>query len=218
MAAHNDTSLPFDAKTINEHQTTSTNPFVLFQTQNFKSVEASRASFRHEAPIATTHTPSPVWKYGLGTNATTHDQLSHLGLDPSAQPMIRNYRLLIFAIPRPISLVSTINADGKSRDLAPFSCFQVVDHDPPIFVIGFSARATRPKDARRNLLETGECFISVVSEHMIEGVNATSLDVPFGAAVSEWEISGFGPAPSSTVKTETVMEAVFSVEGKLLEM
>ena len=51
---------------------------------------------------------------------------------------------------------------------------------------------------------------------MVEGVNATSLDVPYG--VSEWEVAGFTGVPSSTVKPERVKEAVFSVEGKLLEM
>ena len=51
---------------------------------------------------------------------------------------------------------------------------------------------------------------------MIEGVNATSLDVPQGT--SEWELSGFEPAPSTTVKPERVVDSIFSIEGKLLEM
>jgi len=68
----------------------------------------------------------------------------------------------------------------------------------------------------KNLLETGGCVISVVSDHMIEAVNATSLDIPYEK--SEWELSGMHPDPSSTVKAERVREAVFSIEGKLLEM
>lgn len=59
-------------------------------------------------------------------------------------------------------------------------------------------------------------MISVVSEHMIEAVNATSLDVPY--ETSEWEISGFEPAPSATVRPERVKDAIFSIEGKLLQM
>ena len=65
-------------------------------------------------------------------------------------------------------------------------------------------------------METGECVVNVVSEHMIEVVNGTSLDVPYG--VSEWELSGLKAAPSSTVKPERVKDAIFSIEGKLLEM
>jgi flavin reductase (DIM6/NTAB) family NADH-FMN oxidoreductase RutF len=129
--------------------------------------------------------------------------------------MISNYKLLISGIPRPISFVSTVSKDGGAN-LAPFSYFQVVDHDPPIFVIGFSARAQRPKDTLRNLRETGECVISVVTENMIEAVNSASIDVPYG--VSEWELSGLHAAPSTTVKPSRVEEAIFSIEGKLLEI
>lgn len=129
--------------------------------------------------------------------------------------MLDNYQLLISGIPRPISFISTVSPDG-ARNLSPFSYFQVVDHDPPIFVVGFSARASRPKDTRRNLTETGECVINVVSESMIEAVNATSLDVPYGT--SEWELSGLTAAPSTTVAPERVQDAIFSIEGRLLEM
>ena len=129
--------------------------------------------------------------------------------------MISNYKLLVSGIPRPISFVSTISKDG-TRNLAPFSYFQVVDHDPPIFVIGFTARMDRPKDTRQNLVDTGECVINVVSDHMVEAVNATSLDI--STDQSEWGLSGLHPALSTTVKPDRVQEAVLSIEGKLLEM
>lgn len=200
-------------------RTTSTkSPFELKpKYANFKKVQASRPGFNSTLPITYTKNPDPDWKYGKGSSDTSGLEKGHIEIDPyeDGRPMISNYKLLVSGVPRPISFVSTISKDG-TRNLAPFSYFQVVDHDPPIFVIGFSGRAGRLKDTMRNLVETGECVISVVSEHMIEAVNATSLDVPYGQ--SEWELSGMHPAPSSTVKAERVKEAVFSVEGKLLEM
>ncbi|TVY44770.1 Uncharacterized protein LSUB1_G000601 [Lachnellula subtilissima] len=184
---------------------------------DFKKVQASRPIFDSTLPITYTKNPDPNWKYGKGSSDISSLEKIYVEIDPyeDGRPMISNYKLLVSGVPRPVSFVSTVSKDG-TRNLAPFSYFQVVDHDPPIFVIGFSGRAERPKDTMRNLVETGECVISVVSEHMIEAVNATSLDVPFGQ--SEWEFSGMHPAPSSTVKAERVKEAVFSVEGKLLEM
>jgi flavin reductase (DIM6/NTAB) family NADH-FMN oxidoreductase RutF len=129
--------------------------------------------------------------------------------------MFHNYSLLVSGIvPRPIGFVSTISKNGK-ENLAPFSYFQCVDHDPPVFVIGFSGRPDRPKDTLQNLEETGECSINIVSEHMIEAVNATSLDAPRGT--SEWAFSGLHQAPSSTVKPPRVQEAVFSIEARLIE-
>jgi flavin reductase (DIM6/NTAB) family NADH-FMN oxidoreductase RutF len=73
--------------------------------------------------------------------------------------------------------VSTVSKDG-SRSLAPFSNFRVVGHDPPALIIGFSARPSRPKDTQKNLVETGECVINIVSAHFIEAANGTSLDIP----------------------------------------
>ena len=196
----------------------SSNPFLLKSKYgDFNKVQASRPDFKHCLPIETSKTPDPSWKYGQGVNSTCGQDLQHVEIDPYQveRPMVSNYRLLIAGIPRPISFVSTVSKDGR-RNLAPFSYFQVVDHDPPILVIGFSGRPGRPKDTRKNLVETGECVINVVSEHMIEAVNGTSLDVPYG--VSEWELSGLKAACSSTVKPERVKDAVFSIEGRLLEM
>lgn len=194
------------------------NPFELGSRRaDFKKLEASRPKFEPELPVTVSQTPDPHWVYGKGPNDHKDQPFEHVEIDPYAEDraMISNYKLLISGIPRPISLVSTVSKDGK-RNLAPMSYFQVVDHDPPIFVIGFSARASRPKDTRVNLNETGECVISVVTEHMIEAVNASSIDIPYG--VSEWELSGLKPARSTTVKPDRVQNAVFSIEGRLLEM
>lgn len=130
--------------------------------------------------------------------------------------MFHNYSLLVSGIvPRPIGFTSTLSKDGKPN-LAPFSYFQCVDHDPPVFVIGFSGRSNRPKDTQKNLEETGECVLNIVSEHMIDAVNATSLDAPYG--LSEWDISGLHQKPSATVKPARVHESTFSIEAKLIEM
>jgi flavin reductase (DIM6/NTAB) family NADH-FMN oxidoreductase RutF len=166
-------------------------------------------------PINVTTSLNPHWRYGQGTSSTNQ---SHVEIDPfePGRPRFYNYALLISSIaPRPIGLVSTISATGKFN-LAPFSYFQVVDHDPPVFIIGFSGREGRPKDTLQNLKDTGECTFNIVSEDMIEAVNATSIDAPEG--VSEWEISGLTKADSTTVKAPRVKESIVSYEGKLSEI
>ncbi|KAL4870701.1 hypothetical protein BDV12DRAFT_165625 [Aspergillus spectabilis] len=85
-----------------------------------------------------------------------------------------------------------------------------------MFILGFSSRPGVEKDTLLNLKETGECVINTVSENMIEAVNATSIDAPYG--VSEWEICGLNKAPSSTVRPARVKESVFSVEGRVLDI
>lgn len=184
---------------------------------NFKKIEASRQDFDPSLPIIITKTPKPNWKYGDAAKDATSNEEQHVGIDPfhRDRPTVSNYRLLVSAIARPTSLISTVSKNGK-RNLAPFSYFQLMDHDPPTFVVAFTAGRERMKDTRRNLEETGHCVISLVSDHMAEGMNATALDIPY--ETSEWEMSGFNGAPSSTVKPDRVKEAIFSIEAKLLEM
>ncbi|OOF98971.1 hypothetical protein ASPCADRAFT_513101 [Aspergillus carbonarius ITEM 5010] len=185
---------------------------------DFPEIESKRPPFDHSnPPIKVTQSPYPDWKYGQGVS--NHTSTSHHEIDPYAvdRPMVNNYRLLVSGIaPRPIGFISTVSGDGKTENLAPFSYFQVVEHDPPTFIVGFSSRPGPVKDTYRNLKETGECVINTVSEGMIEAVNATSIDAPHG--VSEWEISGLCKAPSSTVKAARVKESVFSVEGKVVDI
>ena len=108
---------------------------------------------------------------------------------------------------------SHIPPSGSSTNLAPFSYTNVVNHDPPLFTVGFSGGFSNAKDTLRNLEATKECTINIISEHYIEAANATSINAPYGT--SEWALSGLTPAPCTDVKPSRVKEAVFSIEGKL---
>lgn len=191
---------------------------IIDKVADFQKTQASRPDFDRCKKIEVTKHPNPEWTYGQGVQ--THDaSLNHREIDPydSDRPMVNNYRLLVAGIaPRPVGFVSTISGDGKSKNLSPFSYFQVIDHDPPMFIVGFSSRPGREKDTYRNLKETGECVINSVSENMIEAVNASSIDAPYG--VSEWEVSGLHEAPTSTVKPSRVQESVFSIEAKVVDI
>ncbi|KAI2912456.1 hypothetical protein CBS147343_9075 [Aspergillus niger] len=201
-------------------QTAKANYQIVTSHHNFHEAESQRPNFDHNTPISTTKSPYPTWTYGQGVpDNNNSSSKTHHEIDPYAEdrPMVNNYRLLVSGIaPRPIGFISTVSGDGKTENLAPFSYFQVVDHDPPMFIVGFSSRPGAVKDTYRNLKETGECVINTVSEGMVEAVNATSIDAPYG--VSEWEVSGLGKAPSSTVKAARVKESVFSVEGKVVDI
>ncbi|KAL0939868.1 uncharacterized protein CTRU02_206478 [Colletotrichum truncatum] len=192
---------------------------IVERVDKFEEAQAKRPDFDHTGTaIEVTKSPNPTWKYGHGIRSQHPPaEPKHTEIDPYApdRPMVNNYRLLVSGIaPRPIGFLSTVSSNG-SKNLAPFSYFQVIDHDPPMFIVGFSSRPGRMKDTYRNLKETGECVINTVSEDMIEAVNATSIDAPYG--VSEWEISGLHEAPTTTVKPSRVKESVFSIEAKVVD-
>lgn len=98
--------------------------------------------------------------------------------------------------------------------MAPFSYFSVVNHDPPLFTLGFSGGLSQAKDSLRNLLDTRECVLNIISEDFVEAANACAIDLPYGQ--SEWSVSGLTPAETTHVRPKRVKESVFSVEAKLL--
>lgn len=185
---------------------------------DFKKVEGLRPDWDTHAKFHYTKTAAPEWKYGDGANALQGDpKTKHVSIDPyePGRPAPFNYKLLISGIvPRPIGFVSSRSKDGTATNLAPFSYFNMVNHDPPLFVLGFASNLERPKDTLKNIVESGECTVNIISEGFIEAANATSVDAPYG--VSEWDISGLTPVyDCKDVKAARVGEAVFSVECKL---
>lgn len=183
---------------------------------DFKAVEASRPPFEKN-DFHFTQTPKPDWKAGSGANEPSCLEKEHRQINPYAEgrAVVQNYKMLISAIvPRPVGFVSTISADGKSTNLAPFSYFNLMNHDPPIFVLGFAGGMDKAKDTLKNLVDTKECTINIITEEYIEAANFTSINAPSG--VSEWSFSGLHGAKSSMVKPDRVKEAVFSLEGKLV--
>ncbi|KAK0737128.1 hypothetical protein B0T21DRAFT_286805 [Apiosordaria backusii] len=192
---------------------------------DFKSVEASRPPFDTTKTFTYTQTPQPTWTFGSGSNHLSSQQnkeQKHRPIDPYSptRPPHLNYKLLISAIvPRPIAFVSTISPSGEVTNLAPFSYFTVISHDPPLFIIGFASSLSNPdptkaKDTLRQLAESKECTINIISESFLEAANSCAINAPYGA--SEWEVSGLTPVyDCEHVKSPRVKEAVFSIEGKL---
>ena len=187
--------------------------------KHFKNVESSRPPWNADASFRLTQTLDPTWAFGSGASDSGSSlHKSHVEIDPHApgRSTRSNYKLLISGmVPRPIGLISTRSADGAIENLAPMSYTQVVNHDPPVFVVGFAGGLERMKDTLRNLLETGECVINMISEHFVEAANATSINTPYGT--SEWDVSGLTPVACAVVKPRRVKESVFSTEGRLLE-
>jgi 2-nitrobenzoate nitroreductase len=114
------------------------------------------------------------------------------------------YKLITGSVmPRPIALVTTLNADG-SVNAAPYSAFNYMCEDPPLCALGIerygdeSHREGEVKDTLRNIVERGEFVVNMVDGPMLEKMVLCATDFP--ADVSEPERVGFALAPSKTVK------------------
>jgi flavin reductase (DIM6/NTAB) family NADH-FMN oxidoreductase RutF len=116
-------------------------------------------------------------------------------------------------MPRPIAWVSTISSEGRTN-LAPFSFFQGITANPPtLMFVPVNTRTGEKKDTLKNIEQTREFVVNVVSYKLAEKMNATAALLPYGE--SEFEAFGIAVAPSSRVRPPRVAAAPASFECTL---
>jgi flavin reductase (DIM6/NTAB) family NADH-FMN oxidoreductase RutF len=171
------------------------------------------------------------WPYCFGWDECfrlyTNDPESYtqrMNATPSEIPHRELYNILISCVaPRPIAWVSTLNATGQPN-LAPFSFFNCVSAKPPLLAFSPSLRAPQeatkahgePKDTLRNIRETKEFVISIVTFDLLEPMNVTSGE--YDASINEFELAKLTPAPSQIVRPPRVGESPVSFECKLYQI
>ncbi len=118
-------------------------------------------------------------------------------LDPSALGTGGNYFLMTsLLVPRPIAWLGTRRCGIDN--LAPFSYFMGVSSDPPLVAVSVArGRGGALKDSARNLLETEQGTLSLVSADRIEAMHRSSA--PFSSEVSEFDACGLTREPASLV-------------------
>jgi flavin reductase (DIM6/NTAB) family NADH-FMN oxidoreductase RutF len=96
------------------------------------------------------------------------------------------YKLLCgVVVPRPIALVTTLDANGKVN-AAPFSFFNVFSDDPPLVVLGLQHKADlSPKDTTRNIHRSGQFVVHMVDEALAAAMNDCAVDFPYGNSEAE---------------------------------
>ncbi|UVE19293.1 flavin reductase family protein [Pseudomonas sp. LS44] len=127
------------------------------------------------------------------------------------------YRWLASTVtPRPIAWVSTRSASGISN-LAPFSFFQVISDTPPTVMVNISTRDDGAlKDTLRNVQETGELVIQLVSAAHAQLMNASAAVLPHG--ISEFEYCGIASLPAERVRAPRVAGAAVAFECDVVEV
>jgi flavin reductase (DIM6/NTAB) family NADH-FMN oxidoreductase RutF len=121
------------------------------------------------------------------------------------------YKLLSgIVIPRPIALVTTLDANG-AVNAAPFSFFNVFSEDPPLVALGLQHKPDRsPKDTTRNIQRDGEFVVNMVDEALAKAMNDCAVDFPSGE--SELAALGLATSPSIDIKVPRIAAAPFAME------
>ncbi len=140
---------------------------------------------------------------------------------PSEHSVTEVYKLMVgLIVPRPVALVSTIDLQGVPN-VAPFSFFAGVGANPPTVLFcpslrGGERHADDRKDTLRNVEQTGEFVINVVSDAIANESNLTAAEV--GPEVDEFKIAGLTAIPSDVVMPPRVAESPAQMECKLLQV
>ena len=121
------------------------------------------------------------------------------------------YKLLIGAVvPRPIALVTTVDAQGKVN-AAPFSFFNCLSADPAILALGVEYRPTgAQKDTGRNIRETLAFTVNIVSDALVAGMNVCA--VPFEPGTDELAEAGLTAMPGAKVPCPWIGQAPAAFE------
>jgi len=179
--------------------------------------------FDHGSTWEHTEQPHPDFTYGRKVDATPDgkkwvedgEKAGFKAIDASKEDPMDLYRLMISGIvPRPIAFVSSLSESGV-ENLAPFSWFNMVTHNPPLISVSCSNVAGKLKDTAANVKATKGFTVNIMSEPFIENANACSADLP--SDLSEWPMSGLTRAESILVKAPRVKESAFSMECELYE-
>jgi len=107
--------------------------------------------------------------------------------------------------PRPIGWISTLAEDG-TRNLAPYSFFNLFNYRPPI--IGFSSMGW--KDSAANIAATGEFVWNLVTRDLGDVMNASAATV--GPEIDEFDLAGIATLPSRLVKPPRVAASPVAFE------
>jgi flavin reductase (DIM6/NTAB) family NADH-FMN oxidoreductase RutF len=156
----------------------------------------------------------------MSSSETSADAM--LSLNPADCANRDVYKLMTgIIVPRPVALVSTVDRNGAAN-LAPFSFFTGVGSNPPTVLFCPVVRTRRAghddhrKDTLRNVEETGEFVVNIVSEAIADAANATAAEVP--PEVDEFVLSGLTPLASEVVRPARVAESPAQMECRLLQV
>jgi len=124
------------------------------------------------------------------------------------------YKLLAsVVVPRPIALVSTLDAGG-TVNAAPYSFFNMIGASPPTIVLGVGNKEPgTPKDTRANIERTGEFVVNLVHYGLADAMNLCAIEFPEGE--SELQHAGLTTAPSVRIAAPRLAEARVSLECRL---
>ncbi len=121
-------------------------------------------------------------------------------------------------VPRPIAMISTLDANG-GLNVAPFSYYMPISGEPPMLAVTVGAlreASDEPKDTWVNLQSSGEFVINVTTVELREHIEAVAREYPPG--VNEAEVAGWRTVASQRVAPPSLADSPAHLECVVREV
>ncbi|QJP17515.1 flavin reductase family protein [Starkeya sp. ORNL1] len=143
--------------------------------------------------------------------AIRDDATGTVAFDFRALSERERYKLMIGTIvPRPIALVTTVDAEGRVN-AAPFSFFNCLSADPPILALGVENHPDMSfKDTALNIRLTEVFTVNIVSHAIAEAMHVCAVGFPPGT--DELGAAGLTAMPGAKVASPWIREAPAAFE------
>ncbi|MDG1895989.1 MAG: flavin reductase family protein [Fuerstiella sp.] len=140
-----------------------------------------------------------------------------MDFDPAdVRPSVFYQQMIHCIVPRPIAWVSTVSNDGVTN-VAPFSYFTGVGSRPPsLLFCPANNRQGEPKDTLRNIQDTGDFVVNIVSFTVAEAMNASAAALPPGE--SEFDSCGVTAVASVRITAPRVLESPVQFECRKMHV
>lgn len=124
-----------------------------------------------------------------------------------------SYKLMTgVVVPRPIAWI-TSQGDSGVINAAPFSCYTIVAHKPPLIGVNIGSRAGVRKDTAGNIQERKEFVVSIADENLLLPMHESAAE--YEPDVSEVELLGLEAVASDLISVPRLAQAPVSLECKL---
>ena len=119
-------------------------------------------------------------------------------------------------VPRPIGWISSMDTDGNVN-LAPYSFFNALSYTPPHVMFAANGHHEQGglKDTVHNVETQGEFVVNMVTQELVEAMNATSVPAPH--EVDEFAYAGLQTEASKVVRPPRVAGSPVHLECRYVQ-
>ncbi len=138
-----------------------------------------------------------------------------MDIDPKTRTLDETYKLITgLIVPRPVAWITSLSSNG-TVNLAPFSAYGLVTHNPPMLMVTIGKRDGERKDTGKNIVGRGEFVVNVARYEDAATLHGSSADFAYGE--SEIVHLGLETVSSLVVAVPRLATSAAAMECRLRE-